>query len=157
MIVKDVFCTLIHYLKIMIVTKSLDCSKGEYLKSFLRNSFGIYPLLISLYVFSYVSCFGFLIRVSVLTKFWIRYLVAEWDATIAANELEDIDCINKMQKVISEKIPTKRVFVSLEENGSDCILFLLYYILKFVKDPPKIMNTKDLEGNCMDLDVVSHS
>ena len=156
MIVKDAFCTLIHYLKVMIVTKSLDCSKGEYLKFFLRNSFSIYPLSISLYVFSYIKCFGFLIRVLILTKFWITYmyLVAKWDATIVANELEDTDCINKMQEVISEKIPTKIVSVLLEENDSDCGLFLLYYILKFVKDPPKTINIKDLEGNYMDLGVV---
>ena len=159
MIVKDAFCSLIHYLKVMIMTKSLDCSKCEYLKSFLRNSFSIYPLSISLYVFSCVSCFGFLIRVLILTKFWItyRYLVAEWDATIATNELEDTDCINKMQEVINEKIPAKRVFVPLQENDSNYGLFLLYYILKFVKDPPKTINKKYLEGNCMDLGVVSHS
>lgn len=45
--------------------------------------------------------------------------------------------------------------VPLQDNESDCGLFLLYYIRKFVENAPKAMKLSDLEGNWDVLGVVS--
>lgn len=47
------------------------------------------------------------------------------------------------------------VQVPLQENESDCGLFLLHYIRKFVEFAPKTMKVRDLDGNWDDLGVVS--
>jgi hypothetical protein len=45
--------------------------------------------------------------------------------------------------------------VPLQENESDCGLFLLHYIRKFVENAPKAMKLCDLEGNWDILGVVN--
>jgi len=45
--------------------------------------------------------------------------------------------------------------VPLQENESDCGLFLLHYIRKFVEQAPHKMRYSDLDGNWKDLGVVS--
>lgn len=43
-------------------------------------------------------------------------------------------------------IPTRKVPVPLQENGSDCGLFLLYYIQKFVERAPGTLKISDVEN-----------
>lgn len=47
--------------------------------------------------------------------------------------------------------------VPLQDNESDCGLFLLHYIHKFVESAPKTMKASDLDGDFEDLGVVGFS
>lgn len=44
--------------------------------------------------------------------------------------------------------------VPLQDNESDCGLFLLHYIQKFVEYAPKTLKSRDLDGNWENLGVV---
>ncbi|XP_024375883.1 uncharacterized protein [Physcomitrium patens] len=69
-----------------------------------------------------------------------RYLVAEWKYTFAKGGERGG---NKLSR---HMIPTRKVPVPLQENGSDCGLFLLYYIQKFVERAPGTLKISDVEN-----------
>ncbi|XP_024401364.1 uncharacterized protein [Physcomitrium patens] len=75
------------------------------------------------------------------------YLVAEWKHSVEAGENEADECIHTVQKLKADDIPCKKVPVPLQENESDCGLFLLHYIQKFAECAPKTMKLVDLEGS----------
>ncbi|KAG0560018.1 hypothetical protein KC19_10G147600 [Ceratodon purpureus] len=75
------------------------------------------------------------------------YLVAEWKHSVQAGENQADECIQTVQCLKADSIPTKKVPVPLQDNESDCGLFLLHYIRKFVENAPKAMKLSDLEGN----------
>lgn len=70
------------------------------------------------------------------------YLVAE------GAEMERDDNINKITPNV---IPARKVPVPLQENDSDCGLFLLHYIRKFVESAPKTMKMSDVENRLEDI------
>lgn len=79
-----------------------------------------------------------------------RYLVAKWKATYGGSKMEGEDCIHTSTNKV---IPATRVPVPLQENESDCGLFLLHYIRKFVENAPRAMKISDVEDRLEDLDV----
>lgn len=72
------------------------------------------------------------------------YLVAEWKHSV---EDEADDCTPTIPNLKADSIPCKKVPVPLQENESDCGLFLLHYIRKFVECAPRSLNLSELEGD----------
>ncbi|KAG0577287.1 hypothetical protein KC19_5G145300 [Ceratodon purpureus] len=79
-----------------------------------------------------------------------RYLVAEWKDTFGEAQMKGNDSIHTLTCNV---IPGKKVPVPLQENESDCGLFILHYIRKFVENAPKTMKISDVEDRLEDLGV----
>ncbi|XP_024365872.1 uncharacterized protein [Physcomitrium patens] len=77
-----------------------------------------------------------------------RYLVAEWKDTFGGIESKENDNIDSFT---CNEIPGRKVPVPLQENESDCGLFLLHYIRKFVESAPSTMKVSDVEERLEDL------
>ncbi|KAG0566225.1 hypothetical protein KC19_7G047300 [Ceratodon purpureus] len=75
------------------------------------------------------------------------YLVAEWKHSVDAGDHEGDECPHTVQNLKNDDIPCRKVPVPLQDNESDCGLFLLHYIQKFVEHAPKTMKPSDLDGN----------
>lgn len=75
------------------------------------------------------------------------YLVAEWKHSVEAGDFEADECPHTLQSLKNDDIPCKKVPAPLQDNESDCGLFLLHYIQKFVEHAPKAIKPSDLDGN----------
>lgn len=67
---------------------------------------------------------------------------------LIANCLSDILLCDDLIQMGGSQVP-------LQENVSDCGLFLLHYIRKFVENAPRTIKISDVEDRLEDLDVVS--
>ncbi|KAG0590484.1 hypothetical protein KC19_1G103000 [Ceratodon purpureus] len=70
------------------------------------------------------------------------YLVEEGALMEGDDSIKTLTCSN---------IPAKKVPVPLQENESDCGLFLLHYIRKFVESAPKKLKMSDVENRLGDI------
>jgi len=73
------------------------------------------------------------------------YLEAEWKHSVESGAFGDDESIHTLQTLTAEKIAAKKVQVPLQENESDCGLFLLRYIEKFVEKAPRTLRLSDLD------------
>jgi len=74
------------------------------------------------------------------------YLEAEWKHSVESGAFGDDESIHTLQTLTAEKIAAKKVQVPLQENESDCGLFLLRYIEKFVEKAPRTLRLSDLDS-----------
>ncbi|XP_024384389.1 uncharacterized protein [Physcomitrium patens] len=81
------------------------------------------------------------------------YIVAEWKHSVETCENEADECTLSVQRLKADEIMCKKVPVPLQDNESDCGLFLLHYIQKFVEYAPKTLKSRDLDGNWENLGV----
>lgn len=82
-------------------------------------------------------------------------LIGHWWPIYFLGSIED----NALRWICCEYNLTSYLFscqVPLQDNESDCGLFLLHYIQKFVEHAPKTMKPSDLDGNWEGLGVVSY-